>query len=113
MRCFWMVGLDACRTMEAADLTAWTSLALPALQAVLPRLRDGSLVFVDKTSRGAILWVLIEARGVVPWAALNCHRYHGLLDFVGAPENRFTSMTIPFSEGFEVVVYRPMLSLEG
>ena len=31
---------------------AWTSLALPALKLVLPRLRHGSLVFADKTTSG-------------------------------------------------------------
>jgi hypothetical protein len=34
---------------------AWTSLVFPALKLLLPRLREGSLVFADKTSTGSIL----------------------------------------------------------
>lgn len=34
---------------------AWTSLALPALRLVLPRLRPGSLIFADKTHSAKLL----------------------------------------------------------
>ncbi|KAH8727073.1 S-adenosyl-L-methionine-dependent methyltransferase [Phaeosphaeriaceae sp. PMI808] len=69
-------------------LDAWTSLALPALKLVLPRLRRGSLAFADKTTSGKLL-------------------YKDFLEFVRDPRNCFMSTTIPFAEGFEVIVYQP------
>ena len=33
--------------------------------------------------------------------------YQDLLAFVRDPANRFLSMTIPFSEGFELIMYKP------
>jgi predicted O-methyltransferase YrrM len=44
-----------CNTQPLTEL-AWTSLALPALKLVLPRLRDGSVVVADKTTAGKILY---------------------------------------------------------
>jgi hypothetical protein len=44
-------SIGICKLIGAA----WTSLAFPALKLLLPRLRDGSLVFADKTSMASIL----------------------------------------------------------
>jgi hypothetical protein len=38
-------------------------------------------------------------------------RYTDLLDFVQDPMNGFMSVTIPFTEGFEVMVYQPKIIL--
>ena len=35
-------------------------------------------------------------------------RYQELLDFTGDPDNGFVSMTIPFTDGFEVMVRKPL-----
>lgn len=42
-----------------------------------------------------------------PAIILTLYRYADLLEFVRAPQNGFMSATLPFSHGFEVMVYRP------
>jgi predicted O-methyltransferase YrrM len=72
--------------VDLVFLDAWTSLALPALKLVLPRLRNGSVVVADRTIKGKIL-------------------YHDFLTFVRDPANGFLSLTVPSPEGFEIMVY--------
>jgi hypothetical protein len=86
---------------------AWTSLALPALKLLLPKLRDSSVVIADKTNNAKIMYPL-PAEMIPGFVLLNRRfRYKDLLDFVRRPDSGFMSITIPFSEGFEVMVYKP------
>lgn len=66
----------------------WSALSLPTLKTVLPRLRPGAVVLTDNTVSGA--------KG-----------YADLLTYLRAPENGFQNMTLPFTNGFEMSVYRP------
>ena len=63
-------------------------MALPALKAVRPKLRPGSLIITDNT---------IKARS----------HYKELFDYINDPANGFRTMTAPFSGGLEVTVYLP------
>jgi len=72
--------------VDLVFLDAWTSLALPALKLIIPRLRNGSVIVADRTVKGKAL-------------------YHDFLTFVRDPRNGFMSLTIPFPEGFEIIVY--------
>ncbi|KAJ5085477.1 S-adenosyl-L-methionine-dependent methyltransferase [Penicillium argentinense] len=69
-------------------LDIWSALSLPTLKTVLPRMRPGAVVLTDNTISGA--------KG-----------YADLLAFLQAPENAFQNMTLPFTNGFEMSVYRP------
>lgn len=66
----------------------WAPLALPTLKVVLPRLRPGAVVLTDNTIKGN-------------------QGYADLLAYLRAPESGFQNMTLPFSNGFEMSVYRP------
>ncbi|KAM5458354.1 hypothetical protein MaudCBS49596_000267 [Microsporum audouinii] len=68
--------------------TVWTPMALPALRAVLPKLRTGALIVADNTS--------IARRD-----------YKDLFAFLDDPKNGFKHMTTPFKGGLEVIVYLP------
>ncbi|KAM5442178.1 hypothetical protein MferCBS31731_002552 [Microsporum ferrugineum] len=69
-------------------LDIWTPMALPALKAVLPKLRTGALIVADNTS--------IARRD-----------YKDLFAFLDDPKNGFKHMTTPFKGGLEVIVYLP------
>lgn len=69
-------------------LIVWSALSLPTLKTVLPRLRPGAVILTDNTISGA--------KG-----------YADLLTYLRAPENGFQNMTLPFTNGFEMSVYRP------
>ncbi|OJJ29732.1 hypothetical protein ASPWEDRAFT_63264 [Aspergillus wentii DTO 134E9] len=69
-------------------LDIWAPLSLPTLKTVLPRLRPGAVVLTDNTISGA--------KG-----------YADLLAYLRAPENGFFNQTLPFTNGFEMSVYRP------
>ncbi|KAI0145336.1 S-adenosyl-L-methionine-dependent methyltransferase [Xylariaceae sp. FL1272] len=69
-------------------LDIWSGLALPTLKTVLPRLRYGSVVLTDNTISGAT-------------------GYADLLAYLRAPESGFHNMTLPFTNGLEMSVYRP------
>lgn len=59
--------------------------ALPALELVAPSLREGAIVVCDNTS--------VDANEYVDYFA-----------FVNDPKNRFRTMTVPFTGGFELSV---------
>ena len=65
----------------------WSVLALPTLKTVLPKLRRGAVVLTDNTISGA-------------------EGYKDLLAFLRAPENGFQNITLPYTNGFEMSVYR-------
>lgn len=65
----------------------WSALALPTLMTVLPKLRHGAVVLTDNTISGA-------------------EGYKDLLAFLRAPENGFQNITLPYTNGFEMSVYR-------
>ncbi|KAI1357699.1 O-methyltransferase [Xylaria arbuscula] len=69
-------------------LDIWAALALPTLKTVLPKLRYGAVVLTDNTISGA--------KG-----------YADLLAYLRAPENGFHNLSLPFSNGLEMSVYRP------
>ncbi|KAJ5966333.1 hypothetical protein N7481_013047 [Penicillium waksmanii] len=69
-------------------LDIWSALSLPTLKTVLPRLRPGAVILTDNTISGA--------KG-----------YADLLAYLRAPGNGFQNMTLPFTNGFEMSVYRP------
>ncbi|KAF2185123.1 S-adenosyl-L-methionine-dependent methyltransferase [Zopfia rhizophila CBS 207.26] len=75
-------------TVDLLLLDIWPPVALPALKAVLPKLRPGALVLTDNT---------IQAE----------HRYQELLSVLRDPKGDFRSSTLPFKGGFEVSVYVP------
>lgn len=63
----------------------WTPMARPALELVAPRLRHGAIVVCDNTA---------DAR----------NDYREYFGFIGARENGFRTMTLPFGGGFEFSV---------
>jgi hypothetical protein len=69
-------------------LPVWTPLALPTLQIIKPRLRQGAMILVDNTT----------------WAK---PMYKDLLDYLHDPANGFRTTTAPYKGGFEVAVYLP------
>ncbi|KAI1070174.1 hypothetical protein NW752_008624 [Fusarium irregulare] len=66
----------------------WTPLALPALQAVKPRLRRGAIILADNTKMAKAL-------------------YKEFLDFIHDPKNGFKTTTTAYSGGLEMIVYLP------
>ncbi|WEW56075.1 hypothetical protein PRK78_001510 [Emydomyces testavorans] len=69
-------------------LDIWTPMALPALQAVQPKLRHGALIVADNT-------------------AMARSGYGEFFEYVHNPSNGFKTMTTPFKGGFEITVYLP------
>lgn len=59
--------------------------ALPALELVSPSLRQGAIVVCDNTAEDVV-------------------EYGDYFEFVNDPKNRFRTMTVPFSGGFELTV---------
>ena len=59
--------------------------ALPALERVSPFLRQGAIVVCDNTAEDAV-------------------EYTEYFEFVNDPKNRFRTMTVPFTGGFELTV---------
>ena len=59
--------------------------ALPALELVSSNLRPGAIVVCDNTAEDAV-------------------EYRDYFKFVNDPQNRFRTMTVPFSGGFELSV---------
>jgi predicted O-methyltransferase YrrM len=59
--------------------------ALPALQLVSPVLRQGAVVVCDNTT-------------------VDAAEYRDYFEFINAPKNRFRTMTLPFTGGFEFTV---------
>lgn len=60
---------------------------------------------VDKTTKGSLLYV--GGAGPDDVILTFSNSYQDLLAFVRDPANRFLSMTIPFPEGFELIIYKP------
>ncbi|OJJ05159.1 hypothetical protein ASPVEDRAFT_31565 [Aspergillus versicolor CBS 583.65] len=79
---------DGLPEVDLLLLDIWSALALPTLKTVLPRLRPGAVVLTDNTISGA--------KG-----------YADLLAYLREPANGFQNMTLPFTNGFEMSVYRP------
>jgi predicted O-methyltransferase YrrM len=63
----------------------WTPMARPALELVVPSLREGAVVICDNTTQ-------------FPEA------YRDYFDFVNDPANRLRTMTLPFEGGLEFTV---------
>lgn len=72
---------------DTCDLV-WAALALPTLKIVHPHLRHGAVVLTDNTISGA--------KG-----------YADLLKYLRTPENGFSNLTLPYTNGFEMSVYLP------
>lgn len=70
------------------NIQVWTPMALPTLKVVQPKLREGAVIVVDNTT-------------------FNAADYADLLAYVRAPGSPFRSMTLPFHNGLEMIVYDP------
>jgi len=66
----------------------WPPFALPTLKIVQSHLRPGAVIVVDNT--------ISAAKG-----------YAELLSYVRDPEGPFTTITIPYKDGLELIVYKP------
>ncbi|EKJ74913.1 hypothetical protein NXS19_008618 [Fusarium pseudograminearum] len=66
----------------------WTPLALPALEAIKPRLGRGAIVLADNTKMARPL-------------------YKEFLDYIHNPKNGFKTTTTAYAGGLEMVVYLP------
>ncbi|KAK2733691.1 hypothetical protein FQN57_001970 [Myotisia sp. PD_48] len=67
-------------------LDIWTPMALPALQAVQPKLRHGALIIADNTATARLA-------------------YKELFAYINDPKNGFRYMTTPFKGGLENLGY--------
>lgn len=76
------------RSVRAHESSVWPPVALPALKAVLPKLKPGALVLTDNT-------IASESR------------YQELLSVLRDPDGDFRSTTLPFKGGFELSMYLP------
>lgn len=77
--------------LESVDLLLldiWTPLALPTLKLVEKHLRPGALIVADNT---------VSAKD----------GYKDLFTYVRADGSNFRSLTVPYTNGLEVIVYRP------
>jgi len=63
----------------------WTEMARPAIELIHPHLQRGAVVVADNTT---------QVR----------HAYARFFEFVEAPQNRLTAMTLPFAGGLEFIV---------
>lgn len=68
--------------------TVWAYVALPALELLLPRLRDGAIVVTDNVIKSA-------------------DDYKDLLKLLRDDNGPFQSVTLPYSGGLEFSVYKP------
>ena len=64
----------------------WTEMARPAIELIGPHLRPGAVVVADNTGE--------RFR----------HSYRHFFEYVNDPENRLSTMTLPFNGGLEMVV---------
>ena len=78
-----LVDLDGPVDFMLVDI--WTPMARPALELVVPSLRDGAVVICDNTNQ------FREA-------------YRDYFDFINDPANRLRTMTLPFEGGLEFTV---------
>lgn len=69
-------------------LDIWVPLALPTLKLVEPKLRPGAIVLADNT--------ITAAEG-----------YKEFFEYINRPGSGFRTMTLPYSGGFEMIVYYP------
>lgn len=69
-------------------LDIWVPLALPTLKLVEPNLRPGAIVLADNT--------ITAAEG-----------YKEFFEYINRPGSGFRTMTLPYSGGFEMIVYYP------
>ncbi len=83
---------DLARTLKTIDgpvdfvlLDIWTEAVMPAMTAIAPRLRAGSLIVADNTAQ--------SRRGYEAWFA-----------YIADPKNRLRTMTLPFDGGLELTV---------
>ncbi|KAL8822301.1 MAG: hypothetical protein Q9191_006960 [Dirinaria sp. TL-2023a] len=72
-------------TVDLLLLDIWAPLALPALKLVEHKLRSGAVIIVDNSISSAA-------------------QYADLLTYLRTPEHGFTSVTIPYSNGLEMVM---------
>ncbi|KAF5390139.1 hypothetical protein D9757_003786 [Collybiopsis confluens] len=79
---------DVDQGVDLLLLDIWTPLALPTLKLVQPKLRPGAVVLTDNTQRAA-------------------EGYTELLEYFGGFQSGFSSVTLPYSGGFEMTVYNP------
>ena len=82
---------DLCQTLQDVGapvdfmlVDIW-DVALPALELVSPRLRQGAIVVCDNTTEDIV-------------------EYGGYFELVNDPKNQFRTMTVPFAGGFELTV---------
>lgn len=82
---------DLRKTLENIDrpvdfmlVDIW-DVALPALKLVSPHLRTGAIVVTDNT-------------------AVDIDEYRDYFKFINDPQNRFSTMTLPFDGGLELTV---------
>jgi predicted O-methyltransferase YrrM len=69
-------------------LDIWTPLALPTLKLVEPMFRPGAVVLADNT--------ITAAEG-----------YKELFEYINRPGSGFKTITLPYSGGFEMIIYYP------
>jgi predicted O-methyltransferase YrrM len=69
-------------------LDIWAPLALPTLRLAQPKLQPGAVVLVDNT--------ITAAEG-----------YKGLFEYINRPGSGFKTITLPYSGGFDMIVYYP------
>lgn len=69
-------------------LDIWAPLALSTLKLVQPNLRSGAIILADNT--------ITAADG-----------YKELFEYINRPNSGFTTTTLPYSGGFEMIVYHP------
>ncbi|KAI0107238.1 S-adenosyl-L-methionine-dependent methyltransferase [Nemania sp. FL0031] len=69
-------------------LDIWSPLALPTLKTVQPRLKYGAVILTDNTISGAV-------------------GYADHLAYLRDPKNEFYNLTLPYTNGLEMSVYRP------
>lgn len=74
--------------MLYADGAVWTPMALPTLKLIQPKMRHGAVVLADNTAK-------------------NPTSYKELLEYLRAPESRFSNLTLPYTNGLEMSVYLP------
>ncbi|EPS39034.1 hypothetical protein H072_7190 [Dactylellina haptotyla CBS 200.50] len=75
-------------TVDFLLLDIWTPMALPTLQLVQPKLKQGAVIIADNTIGSAV-------------------GYKELLDYMRAPGSGFTNLTLPYHKGLEMSVYCP------
>lgn len=62
-------------------------MVMPTLRLVQPKLRHGAVILADNT--------------------LTSHGYDEFIEYVRKPGSGFVSVTVPYSNGLEMLVYQP------